>query len=482
VTTPYSDPTGTSGTSSAPVPPPGCPAHAQGPSGLRRLYGPEAEGLPQALYETLRQEHGPVAPVLLPGDVPAWLVLGHRENLEVMRTPSLFSCDSHNWNVKLQADSPLLPITAWQPLVAFTDGEEHARLRSAITDSLDRFSRHGIRRYVVRYANQLIDDFAATGQADLVAGFAEKLPVLVLAVQFGIPEKDALPLGEAVRDMVKGTQTALQSNQFVVDTMWELVKRKQEKPGEDFASSLLRHESDLTDTEVMEHLRHAIVAAVENTVNLIANTLRMVLTDRRFRGSLSGGQMTLPDGLDQVFWDAPPLGVVPTRWATGDRVLGGQQIRAGDMVMLGLAAGNVDPEIRPDLNAPVHGNRSHLAFGAGPHECPGQDIGRAIADTGIDTLLMRLPDVQLAVPETELHVTASLVSGRLDNLPARFTPRRPGREGEATAAATSAAARAASLGQPLPAAEPTVEPSYVSAGTVARGPWWRRLMGRRSSR
>jgi hypothetical protein len=93
---------------------------------------------------------------------------------------------------------------------------------------------------------------------------------------------------------------------------------------------------------------------------------------------------------------------------------------------------------------------------------------------------MRLPDVQLAVPETELHVTASLVSGRLDNLPARFTPRRPGREGEATAAATPAAARAASLGQPLPAAEPTAEPSYVSAGTVPRGPWWRRLIGRRS--
>ncbi|WP_328666112.1 cytochrome P450 [Streptomyces sp. NBC_00322] len=471
MTTPPSDPTGTV---SAPVPPPGCPAHAQGPSGLRRLYGPEAEGSPHALYGTLRQEHGQVARVLLPGDVPVWLVLGHRENLEVMRTPSLYSCDSRRWNVQLPPDSPLLPITMWQPLVAFADGVEHARLRNAITESLGRFNRHGVRRYVVRYTNQLIDGFAATGQADLVADFAEKLPILVLSRLFGIQEKDALPLGEAVRDMVKGTATALQSNQFVVDTMQTLIKRKKDRPGEDFVSWLLSHEAGLTDDEVMEHLRHSLVAATEPTINLIANALRMVLTDRRFRGNLSGGQMTLPDALEKVHWDDPALPVVPTRWATGDTVLGGQQIKAGDMVMLGLAAGNVDPEIRPDLAASVYGNRSHLAFSGGPHECPGQDIGRAIADTGIDTLLARIPDIELAVHEGELHVTASWFSRRLDNLPVRFTRKAVG------GAAASAPGSAPSVAQPLPAAAPVAAPAPASApvATEGRTPWWRRLVQR----
>lgn len=436
------------------------------------MYGPEAEGSPHELYEKLRRQHGQVAPVLLPGDVQAWLVLGHRENLDVMRQSSLFSCDSRHWNVQLPADSPLLPITAWQPLVAFADGAEHARLRSAITESLGNFNRHGVRRYVVRFTNQLIDGFAATGHADLVADFAEKLPILVLARQFGIAESYALPLGQAVRDMVKGTPTALQSNQFVVDTMSELVKSKKDKPGEDFASWLLGHESHLTDDEVLEHLRHAIVAAHENTTNLIANTLRMVLTDRRFRGSLSGGQMTLPDALEQVMWDAPPLAVVPTRWSTGDTMLGGQQIRAGDMVMLGLAAGNTDPEIRPDLSAPVHGNRSHLAFSGGPHECPGMDIGRAIADTGIDTLLARIPDVQLAVLEGELHVTSSLISQRLDNLPVLFKRTAVG------GAAAVDSAQSAAGGQPLPAAQlPAPSPASVG-GVGARETWWQSVLRR----
>ncbi|GGU38034.1 cytochrome P450 [Streptomyces lavendofoliae] len=421
MTTPPHAPTGSSA-SAAPV---GCPAHARAAGGLRPLYGPEAEAQPYALYEQLRKEHGAVAPVLLYGGVPAWLVLGHRENLEVMRSPR-FSSDSRHWHAvregSLSADSPLLPITAWQPLVALTDGAEHARLRQAVTESLARVNRHRLRRYITRYTTRLIDDFASAGRADLVDDFARKLPALVVCQQFGIREEDALTVGAAVSDMVGGGESALRSNQLVVGMMDELVRHKKQRPGDDLASWLLVHPSGLTEEEVREHLRLALVAALEPTANLIANTLRMVLTDRRFRGHLSGGQMTLPDALDHVLWDHPPLSVVPTRWATGDTRLGGRHIMAGDMVMLGLAAGNVDPGIRPDLTVPMHGNRSHLSFGAGPHECPGQDLGRAIAETGIDLLLERVPDLRLSVTDDELRVVGTWMSRRLTGLPVTFTP------------------------------------------------------------
>ncbi len=89
------------------------------------------------------------------------------------------------------------------------------------------------------------------------------------------------------------------------------------------------------------------------------------------------------------------------------------------MLLLSLAAGNVDPAVRPDLSAPVHGNRSHLAFSAGPHECPGQDIGRAIADTGIEALLARLPDIELTVHDFELERRGTLMSQHLVQLPVR---------------------------------------------------------------
>ncbi|WP_455360148.1 cytochrome P450 [Streptomyces sp. SYSU K21746] len=461
------------------VPPPGCPAHGQDAAGLHRLYGPEAEANPQALYETLRRKYGPVAPVLLHGDLPAWLVVGHRENLDVMRTPSSYSRDSRHWRMfqegRVAADSPLNPMIAWQPLCVFADGEEHARLRGAVTDGLARFDRRGVRRYVTRYTKQLVDAFAASGEADLIPQYAERLPMLVMTQLLGMPEENGPQLVSACLDLMKGTETALASNDFVVDTLRELVKRKRAEPGRDFASWLIGHEADLTDDEVLEHLRLVLVAANETTVNLIANTLRMVLTDPRFRANLAGGHMTLPDALEQVLWDAPPLSVIPGRWATGDTMLGGQQIRKGDMLLLGLAAGNVDPEIRPDLSAPVHGNRSHLAFSSGPHECPGQDIGRAIADAGIDTLLSELPSMELAVSEAELHLSSAWLSQRVDTLPVRFSPRRaPG------TADTGANTRfAAPVSQPLPAtaSQETPHAAPVSAGVrPVRRSWWRSLL------
>ncbi|WP_043173367.1 cytochrome P450 [Streptomyces sp. NRRL B-24484] len=409
------------------TPPPGCPAHGLGPDGLRRLYGPEAEADPAGLYEKLRAEHGEVAPVLLHGDIPAWLVLGHSANLAAMRTPSRFSRDSRRWtafqNGLVTPESPLMPVIAWQPLCVFADGEEHRRLRGAVTDGLNRFDRRGIRRYVTRFADQLIEEFGPSGRAELVSQFAEHLPMLVMTQLVGMPEEYGPRLVEAARDLMKGTETAIASNEYVVETLRRMMERKKESPGADLVSWLMQHEAGLTDDEVMEHLRVVLLAANETTVNLIADGLKMVLTDRRFRAHLSGGQMTLPDALDQVLWDSPPMLLVAGRWATGDTELGGQRIKAGDMLLLGLAAGNADPAVRPDLAEPLFGNRSHLAFGSGPHECPGQDIGRAIAETGIDILLTRLPDLRLAVPEAELSWTSAWISRHLTELPVSFSPR-----------------------------------------------------------
>ncbi|MBO8198344.1 cytochrome P450 [Streptomyces smyrnaeus] len=453
----------------APSPPPGCPAHAGGAGsgtiGLRSLFGPEADADPMALYEKLRAEHGPVAPVLLPGDVQAWLVLGHRENLEVARTPSLFSRDSRHWHAmregRIGPDHPLAPLTMWQPLCVFVDGTEHRRLRQALTDSLSRFESRGIRRYVIRFTHQLIDGFQDAGQADLVKQFADQLPLRVITQLFGMEEEYGPKLVEAAKDMIQGTETAVESNNFITETLQRLVERKRAFPGHDVGSKLIEHPARLTDDEVREHLRLTLVAANEPTVNLISNTLRMLLTDRRFRATLAGGHTTLPDALEQVLWDEPPQTTTIGRWATGDTQLAGQQIKAGDMLVLGLAAGNVDPAVRPNLSVPLHGNRSHLAFNAGPHECPGRDLGRAIADTGIDTLLSRLPDLRLAIPEADLRRDNALMSRRLVSLPTTFTPpRRVGRR------STGEPGSSARQPLPLPEAEPLPEAPSRETGVV----------------
>lgn len=339
----------------------------------------------------------------------------------------------------------------------------------AVTDSLESFDRRGVRRHVARFADQLVDNFAATGKTDLVSEFAEHLPMLVMTQLFGMPEEYGPRLVDAARDLVKGTETAMASNEYIVALLSQLVERKRVSPGADLPSWLLQHHAGLSDHEAMEHLRLILLAGNETTVNLIADTLRMVLTDRRFRANLSGGHMTLPDALDQVLWDSPPLAAAPGRWATGDTELGGQRIKAGDMLVLGLAAGNVDPQIRPDLAEPLYGNRSHLAFSSGPHECPGQDVGRAIAEVGIDTLLTRLPDLQLGIDEEKLAWKSSWMSRHLAELPVEFTARRP-KSNDPAAAAAPAVVETVQVRQPRPEPVSAPAPAGPVSAPVPAGP------------
>jgi cytochrome P450 len=409
-------------------PPPGCPAHGLGPGGLRRLYGPEAEDL-EALYEKLRAEHGAVAPVLLHNDVPIWMVLGHGENLHMVSTPSHYARDSRLWTAVQDgtagADHPLAPHIAWQPICAHAEGDEHLRLRGAVTGAMTTIDHRSLRRYINRSTQRLVNEFCELGTADLVGQFAEHLPMAVLCEIFGMPEDANDRMVQAARDLLKGTETAIASNEYVMSVLIQLTARRRAQPEEDFTSHLINHPARLTDDEVAQHLRLVLLAAYEATANLIANVLRMVLTDPRFRAQLNGGQMTVPEAVEQSLWDEPPFSAVLGYFAKQDTELGGHRIRRGDGLLLGIAPGNVDPRVRPDLAANMQGNRSHLAFGGGPHECPGQDIGRAIADTGVDALLMRLPDVQLDCEEHELRWRASMSSRHLVELPVRFAPKPP---------------------------------------------------------
>lgn len=409
-------------------PPPGCPAHDRGPGGLRRLYGPEAEDLGE-LYEELRDEHGPVAPALLHDDVPMWVVLGHSENLQMLRTPSVYTRDSRVWTPLLDGavkpDHPLMPHIAWQPICSHAEGDEHLRLRGAVLGAMSTIDHRGVRRHINRYTQLLVNEFCEKGSADLVSQFTEHLPMAIMCEVLGMSDEYNDRLVQAARDALKGTETAIASHGYVMEVLSRAAARRRAQPGEDFTSHLIAHPARLTDDEVREHLRLVLFAAYEATVNLLSNTLRMVLTHPGFVARLNGGQMTVGEAVEQTLWDEPPFSAILGYFAKQDTELGGKRIRKGDGLLFAPAPGNIDPRVRPDLSASMMGNRSHLAFGAGPHECPGQDIGRAITEVGVDALLMRMPDVRLDCDQDELRWTTSIASRHLVELPVRFAPQPP---------------------------------------------------------
>ncbi|MEU5523622.1 cytochrome P450 [Streptomyces sp. NPDC047860] len=414
--------TGTDGP--RPGPPPGCPAHGLGPDGRARLH--ESEDL-RKLYEELRAEHGPVAPVLIHDDVPMWVVLGHAESQQLVRTPAHYCKDSRIWSALAEGlvkpDHPLMPHIAWQPMCAHAEGDEHLRLRGAIDAAVAATDFRSLRRHVNRSVQRVVNRFCEAGEADLVGQYAEHLPMAVMCQVLGMPDEYNDRIVQAARDMLRGTETAIASNAYIMGALQRLTARRRAEPMDDFAGHLIAHPAGLTDEEVSQHLRVVLIAAYEATANLLANVLRQVLVDPRFRSQLNGGQMTVPQAVEQLLWDEPPFSTIFAYFAKQDTELGGQRIRKGDALLLAPAPANVDPRVRPDPTADMMGNRSHLAFGGGPHECPGQDIGRTIAEVGVDALLMRLPDVELSVDEEELTFTESIASRHLVELPVHFTPR-----------------------------------------------------------
>ncbi|MFE9867483.1 cytochrome P450 [Streptomyces sp. NPDC005506] len=407
-----------------PSAPRGCPVAHGGADDLTRLYGPDAALDPHSIYGRLRKEHGAVAPVLLEGDIPAWLVLGYRENRRVLDNPRQFSRDSRIWrdwkDGRVEATSPLIQMLGWRPDCVSQDGEPHRRLRGAVTDNLQSIAGRGIRRHVTHFANKQIDAFADEGSADLVGDYAEYLPMLVLTRLFGLPAAEGHNLAVSCAQVIKGGEGALAHNDRIMEILGELADRKRSEPGSDFTTGLLGHEAGLDDDEILSHLRLVLITAHTTTSNLLARVLQLILTDTSRLAGLVSGQLNITTVVEEVMWNTPPLAVLPGRFATADLELAGHHIKEGDLLVLGLTAGNVDPEIRPDTGVSIQGNQSHLAFSGGAHECPGQNIGQAIIETAVDVLVHRLPGLRLAVPADDLTSTASTWEARLDSLPVEF--------------------------------------------------------------
>ncbi len=392
-----------------------------------RLYGAGLSDDPARLYREMRAQHGPVAPILLDGDVPGWFVLGYRELHQVTSNPELFARDSRRWHAwaNIPEGWPLMPFVGHQPSVMFAEGQEHRRRAGAISEALTAIDQFELRQICERLADGLIDEFAGSGEADLMVHYAARLPLLVIAELFGFPHTEVPELSADIAASLNEDEGAIAAHQRVAARLQRLVKAKRARPGADVPSRLLAHRAGLAQEEVVMDLLVLMAAAQQPTANWIGNTLRLMLTDDRFAVSLSGGRRSVGQALNEVLWHDTPTQNFIGRWAVRDTQLGGRRIRTGDLLILGLAAANTDPQVQPDFEeAGSDGNQAHMSFSHGEHACPypAPEIAEVIAKAAVEVLLDRLPDVVLAVPAGELAWHPSVWMRGLVGLPVEFTP------------------------------------------------------------
>ncbi|MGK5496730.1 cytochrome P450 [Streptomyces sp. URMC 125] len=393
------------------------------------LYGPDFAADPHAVYARLRQ-YGPVAPVEISPGVSAHLVTGYRAALDLLRDTETWSKDPRRWQGTLSPDCPVLPMLKWRPNVLFNDGAVHGRYRSVITDSLSRVEPHHLRRQVARAADTLIRDFAATGEADLVAQYARPLPLVLFNTLFGMPNHYSSRLVASLAGMLEavGPEEATRAGADFEQYVMELVTLKQGERGADLASWFMDHPAGLSLEETVHQVVLTMGAGHEPTTNLISNALSRMLSNPDYYSTLSSGALTARDAINDVLRNEPPMANYSAHFPRRDVRFHGTWITANQLVLVSYAAANTAPDGLAAETVRADGG-AHLAWAAGPHACPAKQPALLIATAAIERLTSHLCDLELTVPRSRLSWRPGPFHRALAHLPARFTPVTPDQAG-----------------------------------------------------
>src|SRR5690606_37583100 len=250
---------------------------------------------PHKVYERLRDEWGPVAPMDLEPGVPAWLVLGYDEASSVMRNELLFSRNSRNWRYvqerSLPADSGVFATLAPRDNTYYLDGMQQRRLRAPLDDALSGVDEKRLARTVAVTCDAIIDRLMPRGEADLVADYAVAVPVMVMTELFGMSLSDGNKMHEISEALYAGTDQARAAAVEQEALLAVLVATHRAEPGEDLTTALVNHPNHANDVEVMASIGVMFTLGHDAEIAWIASTLHMILTDPAFAARVRRGRL-----------------------------------------------------------------------------------------------------------------------------------------------------------------------------------------------
>ena len=270
---------------------------------------------------------------------------------------------------------------------------------------------------------------------DLVAEYAEPLPVTVIAELLGVPE-EARPLlrpwSAAIVRMYEPEKTPeiqAEAERAVLDfseLLRELVAQRRVKPQDDLLTALVEVEQGgdkLTEKELIDTAILLLNAGHEASVNGLAAGVLALLRDRQHWETLvraAKSEDSLPffrRAVEELLRYDTPLPMFE-RIALERVELGGAVLQAGDKVALLYASGNRDPEKfeRADQIVLERDPNPHLTFGLGIHYCLGAPLARLELAQSLRALCRTLPDLHLAQPEQTPHYTGGFVIRGLGKL------------------------------------------------------------------
>src|SRR4051794_39377949 len=274
---------------------------------------------------------------------------------------------------------------------------EHTRLRRPVVGAFNRGHVERLRPRVRELAAALLAEVDGE-ELDVIAQYAEPLPVLVIADLLGVPRSYAHSLRDWSQAIVRMYEVA--PAPAVVDAavaaatdfaglVRELVAERRSRPADDLISDLVV--TELSEDEVVAAVVLLLNAGHEASVNVFGNGLVAMLRQGLRPGPdvpLAVEEMLRFDSALQLF----------ERTATEDVEVGGVVVERGQKIAALLGAANRDPAVfdRPDTFDVARAPNNHLAFGVGVHFCLGAPLARMELAESVAALWAAYPTMALA--------------------------------------------------------------------------------------
>jgi pimeloyl-[acyl-carrier protein] synthase len=377
---------------------------------LFQLLDPEVLADPYPLFKRLRDTD----PVHWDSFLHAWVVTRYEDVVQVMlkcsadRTPTPQQLEAMGMLEELR---PIAQVMVKQML--FLDAPAHTRLRALCATAFTPARVAALKQHIQEIADRLIDRVVEAGKMDVIADFANPLPAIVTAELFGVPVEDHQNLKDWSTDFAEmlgnfqhnpdRARGALRATENMIAYFQQAMRDQEKHPRPGLVHSLMNAEVDgsrLTEEEIVANLIVTMVGGQETTTNLIGNGLVSLLKHRDQLEMLKNDSSILPSAIEELLrFESPSQHTA--RLASDDMVLGGKKIQKRQALIAVFAAANRDPERFPDpdtLNLQRTDNR-HVAFAWGAHYCFGAPLARMEGQIAFETMLRRLPNLQLEPQE-----------------------------------------------------------------------------------
>ncbi|WP_436778248.1 cytochrome P450 [Yinghuangia sp. YIM S09857] len=356
---------------------------------LLDVYSDQFRDDPYPFYARLRAE----APLIRLAQPNVWFMTRHEDISEALRNPGLYSSAQ---------GVAFGPGGGAGSLVAMDD-PDHRRLRGVLSR---QFTPRNVRTLrdqvdgvvdglVVRMSGEPADAF------DFVPAFADPLPTRVIAHYLGIdPDcwRDYRRWSHALtawpwarrEDPVLAAEIGTAVTEAVT-CFWSAVTDRRVRPGTDLIGRMVSAaDSDeaLTDEEIVNFCSLLMIAGNTTTASVLAHAVHLLLAHPEQRRALRDRPEGIPQAVEEIIRFEPPIQCF-ARTLTADHRLHGQDMRAGDRVMLAFGAANRDETVFPDPDRfdITRQPAGHLAFGSGPHFCLGAWLARMELESALTALL-----------------------------------------------------------------------------------------------